>query len=1734
MKNLMKKMLSLILTLTMVLPMTVFSFGADAPVMAAETATIVTTEAELRAAVDAKAPLIHVTASMNITGPIFTQSTTKIVGVGTGITLTAANATCMFCVNPYSIALENLNFANGFAGTQASYSLPGGALAVYGSSADTAIVVTDCTFTNCKNNFGVGGAIYCESGSLSITGCTFSGCAATYGGAFQKQGAGTIAVTDTTFTDCVATNVAGAFWVNADNATLLTDCVFTRCTAGSDGNADAGAIYMTAGSLKTVGCTFSDCHLNTTQLHNGGAVSTGTALEFEFVDTTFENCRATCHGGAVHNECGNTILRNCTLSGNSCAGFGGAVYTNTGSILSTDGTKCIGNHVDTFGGALYSQTGNITVKNTTFTNNTAASKGANVYLGSGDLVIKETEMAAGTYYTAAGARVIQYPEATEQPVFSVKDFGARGDGVSLDSPYVQLGLDYLKELGGGTLQFPAGTYLCASMRVYSNTTVEFCAGSVIRISGNESDYGHLRGEYDEVYERSAEALVGKSEASLDATEFMYLQGRRGYTDCIFFANETENVTFTGEGKIDGHWEDFFVTDPNDPLYYSVSEVSAKRWCQRIDGGMIYRPHGWRPQIFNLMFSNNLELSDFSIEGAPFFNVHIVVGTGIRVNNITVTSNIHCANTDGINVHAVADCSITNCDVQSGDDCYAISGSCNGVMLDHCTAQGSTTLARLFVGIDEYLNQMQGIGTPGALEDARAQVLQNVTIQNCTQKNGGAFMMAYATYGTVHGIHLYNNSYYSTSGDAAIFLCIQEDGNMSDVLVDGFESEGTGAVTIMGNSAYQMRNIAIKNANFKVNPRTKMFGNGVPDPVIQYWLAPWVAYNIYVRHASQISFQNVKLTWGTSDLSDLAEVGNASLRPDWADAQWRDDMNPTTAIPVMTLYDVDGLVLDDFSGTGFMGAQAIKSDATVRNVYSDPYTVNADGFAECGTYAELYSAVACREEKILLTNDITLAKGLELGADTLIKAQTTKTLTGNDTFVLIQANDFDITLENVNLTHGYGGTSASTYDKTILPGGAISSITGDVTVRGGQITDCGCQASAGAIFSHLGTVSITGTTFSNDKAAQAAGAILVNNGILNLTDCRFIGCGQSVLNQLNNAGAVHLNGPVTAVIRNCEFTNNNTTCHGGAIYAGPGSVLTVENSVFTGNHCAGFGAAIYGVNSEFTLIDVTQSNNKTDTSGGMIIRNDGGTVEARVSTENALRTATSQAIERITVTAPITLTSALFLSTNTTFYGEGEGAGFYGDGTFVLLCPLNQVCSYYDLTFSGGRGGTGSTKVGDTTMIGAAITSMSGNQTIVNCTFKNNQTTGNGIVWTNTGKIDVNNCRFEDNTVSARGMVFGNQSSSRLSVQNTAFVHNQSKYAGTCIYTTEGRITEKNNWYSENKATTGAQGDVGAGSGKITDTTDIVLAGQSLELAGKIGTDFYFEIKDSALVSNQTPLVARATIPNSGETIIADYPVDASHLQTVNSKIYYRFTPYVTSVEMNQDITVQFYYGEKIASAAYTYKVSDYAKTIVDNAASYPATLVDLCKAMLNYGSYAQLQFGYHTDDLPNGILTPAERDVSDVTSATLAAYEATVEQTPGFGGVNFAGSMLALETGAVIKNLLRVTVPNGTANVEEAAAAIMQQYTVKRGKMTMTPVLYMTNGSNVYFRVTYPATASNKLGVDDPLLITKNGETMTIHVNALSYAQLALNADDQTAPTNLKNVCRALYKYYDAAVKFFG
>ena len=64
-------------------------------------------------------------------------------------------------------------------------------------------------------------------------------------------------------------------------------------------------------------------------------------------------------------------------------------------------------------------------------------------------------------------------------VYNVRDYGAKGDGQTLDSPAINAAIEAAVKAGGGQVLLPAGTYLSGSIRLKSNIDLHLSAGCTL-------------------------------------------------------------------------------------------------------------------------------------------------------------------------------------------------------------------------------------------------------------------------------------------------------------------------------------------------------------------------------------------------------------------------------------------------------------------------------------------------------------------------------------------------------------------------------------------------------------------------------------------------------------------------------------------------------------------------------------------------------------------------------------------------------------------------------------------------------------------------------------------------------------------------------------------------------------------------------------------------------------------------------------------------------------------------------------------------------------------------------------------------------------------------------------------------------------------------------------------------------------------------------------------------------
>lgn len=208
----------------------------------------------------------------------------------------------------------------------------------------------------------------------------------------------------------------------------------------------------------------------------------------------------------------------------------------------------------------------------------------------------------------------------------------------------------------------------------------------------------------------------------------------------------------------------------------------------------------------------------------------------------------------------------------------------------------------------------------------------------------------------------------------------------------------------------------------------------------------------------------------------------------------------------------------------------------------------------------------------------------------------------------------------------------------------------------------------------------------------------------------------------------------------------------------------------------------------------------------------------------------------------------------------------------------------------------------------------------------------------------------------------------------------------------------------------------------------------------------------------------------------------------------------------------------------TYSVMDYAKYILDHASEETyKNAVPLVKAMLNYGSMAQVYFKHNCYDnsalneskLANAILSADDKKIDSVDKTTLSSYN-SYNKKQSENGITLKAANLSL----LSKTTLRLFFDIGG---KDANALTF----LRDGQQ----LAVAQDGNEYYVEIDL---APNELAKEVAVTVAEGDETlMTATYNVMAYGYNVLRADANTYGA-LQNVIRALYLYNQQATTYAG
>ena len=245
-------------------------------------------------------------------------------------------------------------------------------------------------------------------------------------------------------------------------------------------------------------------------------------------------------------------------------------------------------------------------------------------------------------------------------IFNIKNYGATGDGHTLDTRSINNAIAACVKAGGGTVLVPAGTFVTGTFQLFSNINLFLAPGSVILASENTNDY-------------------------LLQTDYGFSgSGAGGKKLGIVFAVNAVNVSITGTGTIDGRASSFMymdsvqVSSPEDSKYARQGSRYMDADKDKEEAPVMWKgEYGNRPGT-QIIFHNckKVLLRDINIRNANDWTMDLNACDDAKVLGISIDNNRSVPNSDGIDMYDSRNVIIANCDVRAGDDAIAVISTSN--------------------------------------------------------------------------------------------------------------------------------------------------------------------------------------------------------------------------------------------------------------------------------------------------------------------------------------------------------------------------------------------------------------------------------------------------------------------------------------------------------------------------------------------------------------------------------------------------------------------------------------------------------------------------------------------------------------------------------------------------------------------------------------------------------------------------------------------------------------------------------------------------------------------------------------------------------------------------------------------------------------------------------------------------------------------------------------------------
>lgn len=258
---------------------------------------------------------------------------------------------------------------------------------------------------------------------------------------------------------------------------------------------------------------------------------------------------------------------------------------------------------------------------------------------------------------------------------NILDYGAVSGGKVLCTDAINAAIEACANSGGGRVTVPAGFYLSGTIWLKSNVELHLEHGSTIKGSDNMDDYNPVDAYEQNMSSPTNEKWLGKH---------------------LLVALECENVAVTGTGTFDGNG-DFFLGEAKPWSCYVWRDG-----CRQAKDETLCRPG----QLLCFIECKRVLVENITLRNQPCWGCFLHGCEYVTVRGLQTRNPTTFFNSDGIDIDCCRYVTVSDCIIDTGDDCIAIRGSnrllkdkkiCEYITISNCVLGSNSCTFRLGVG-----------------------------------------------------------------------------------------------------------------------------------------------------------------------------------------------------------------------------------------------------------------------------------------------------------------------------------------------------------------------------------------------------------------------------------------------------------------------------------------------------------------------------------------------------------------------------------------------------------------------------------------------------------------------------------------------------------------------------------------------------------------------------------------------------------------------------------------------------------------------------------------------------------------------------------------------------------------------------------------------------------------------------------------------------------------------------